>query len=276
PTPSPDAEPTPSGIPKKLWFKLGPAGLNDNTRKWTSSCIQSNPDYRVEFMTEASGDAFVIQTFSSTRPEIVATYLRLTVPILKADWLRYMLLYDQGGIWFDLDVECHVPIDEWIPSEHKNASVVVGLEFDVSPRFKEPFPRQFNSWTVMAKPRSPHLLQVIHDIQDSIATVTQQKNVKVQDLTKEMVGDVVLFTGPRRLKDGIYKSLGRVLNTTIQDSHIWKATRPKMLGDVLVMPGQSFAASMNNYAPELQQELPPKLVTHHYAGSWKNDKGGET
>jgi alpha 1,6-mannosyltransferase len=47
---------------------------------------------------------------------MVEDYLALPIPILKADILRYVILYDQGGIWFDLGVSCEgVPIDEWVP-----------------------------------------------------------------------------------------------------------------------------------------------------------------
>lgn len=273
PKPSPSPSAAPEGFPKILWYKLGPNGLNDDTRKWTDSCIKANPEYRAEFMTDASGDEFVKKAFSS-RPEIVASYLDLSVPILKADWLRYMLLYDQGGIWSDLDVECLVPIDDWIPSTYvKDAAVVVGWEFDVG--WGDNFLRQFTSWTIMTKPRSPHMLQVINDIQADIEAKTRENNATVQELTLEMVGDVVDFTGPRRMTFGIYKSLGRALNRTIEQQDMAELVHPKLMGDVLVMPGQSFAASSNTYPPEDIEHLPPALVTHHYAGSWKNDKGGE-
>ncbi|NWN33545.1 hypothetical protein GY663_30675, partial [Klebsiella michiganensis] len=89
------------------------------------------------------------------RPDIVDTYLALPVPIFKADMLRYLLLWDQGGIWSDLDVSCEsIPIEEWIPAEYQGkAALVVGWEFDAG--WPEPYVRQFASWTIMAKPRLP-------------------------------------------------------------------------------------------------------------------------
>jgi hypothetical protein len=61
------------------------------------------------------------------------------------------------------------------------------------------------------------------------------------------------------------------LDTTIDDRNISGLKVPKLIGDVLVMPGNAFAASQSGF-PEDQG---PRLVTHHYAGTWKNDKGGE-
>jgi hypothetical protein len=39
-----------------------------------------------------------------------------------------------------------------------------------------------------------------------------------------------------------------------------------------MLPGNSFGALQSGF-PKNQG---PALVTHHYAGSWKNEKGGET
>jgi alpha 1,6-mannosyltransferase len=82
-------------------------------------------------MTDESGDGWVKKAFA-WRPDIVETYLGLTVPIFKADILRYLLLFDQGGISSDLDVTCKgVPMDDWIPEQYKEtADLVVGWEFD--------------------------------------------------------------------------------------------------------------------------------------------------
>lgn len=40
---------------------------------------------------------------------------------------------------------------------------------------------------------------------------------------------------------------------------------------MLILPGNAFAAAQS----EDLEDQGPVLVTHHYAGSWKNDYGGE-
>jgi alpha 1,6-mannosyltransferase len=272
--PSPPPPPPPAEIPKIIWYKLGPRGLNDNTRRWTESCISKNPNYRAEFLTDESADQYVKTAFVS-RPDIVESYLGLTVPILKADLLRYLLLWDQGGIWSDLDVSCEdIKIDDWVPSKYKDtAGIVVGWEFDVG--WDMAFVRQFASWTIMAKPRSPHMLQVIDDILDTLHEKMAKYQVPVGKMTLEMTGDVVDFSGPRRLTFGILKSLGTMLNRTVEGNEMKEILQPVLMGDVLVMPGRSFATTSNRYKPYQEQYLPPQLVTHHYAGSWKNAHGGE-
>jgi len=66
-----------------------------------------------------------------------------------------------------------------------------------------------------------------------------------------------------------------MLNRTVDAHDMMELVQPKLIEDVLVMPGRSFAASANKYKPEEEERLPPQLVTHHYAGTWKNKDGGE-
>ncbi|KAF1961883.1 hypothetical protein CC80DRAFT_589357 [Byssothecium circinans] len=262
-------------IPKVIWYKLGPKGLNDDSRGWTDSCINDNPDYRAEFMTDEAADEYVKNAFSS-RPDIVESYLGLTIPILKADLLRYLLLFDQGGIWSDLDISCEgVPIDDWIPPQHKNnAGLVVGWEFDVG--WEEPFIRQFASWTIMAKAGSPHMLEVVEEIVQELRERMHRYNVSVENVTLAMTGEVIDFSGPRRLTSAVFRSLEKTLNRTVAPDEISEIVQPSLVGDMLVLPGRSFAASANRYSAEKEEHLPPKLVTHHYAGTWKNENGGES
>lgn len=261
-------------IPKIIWYKLGPNGLHNDTRGWTDSCINGNPTYRAEFVTDETADRYVAQAFAS-RPDIVKNYLGLTVPIFKADLLRYLLLFDQGGVWFDLDISCEgVPIEDWVPSQYVDeAGLIVGWEFDVG--WDQPFVRQFASWTIMAKPRSPHMLQVVEDILQTLRQKMDQHGVSVENVTLAMMGDVVDFSGPRRLTTSVFKSLGKDLNRTVKVDEVSELTYPKLVGDILVLPGHSWAASANKYKAEEEGKLLSKLATHHYAGSWKNDHGGE-
>jgi alpha 1,6-mannosyltransferase len=263
-SPSPTAE-----IPEKLWYKLGPNGLNSELQGYIDTCLGKNPTFQHEFMTDLSGDAFVKEYFAS-RPDIIENFLPLRIPIVKADILRYLILYEKGGTWNDLDVSCEdVPISEWIPAQYKeHTGLVVGLEFDV-----DIWVRQFASWTIMAKPKSPHMLVVVEDCIEAVREKTREHNVGVADLTVDMIGDVVDFSGPRRLTRGVLKSLSSTLNREIGGENISAVTEPRLIGDVLVLPDYSFANSMNEEYGDSGKGQ--RLVTHHYAGSWKNALGGE-
>lgn len=256
------------GIPSRLWYKVGPKGLNDQLRGYTDSCINKNPTFELEFLTDASGDQFVRDHFA-TRPDILDGFLAINIPIIKADLLRYLVLYQYGGIWNDLDVSCEVPISEWVPEQYRaNASIVVGMEFDV-----DIWVRQFATWTIMAKPKSSHMLTVVEDCLEGLISKAKELNVGIQDLRRDMIDDIVDVSGPRRLTRGIQKSLSKTLDKEVGNEDIARLSQPKLIGDVLVLPDYAFADSMNQQYGD--KKIGKILVTHHYAGSWKNGNGGE-
>lgn len=261
-------------IPNKLWYKLGPRGLTDEIRGWTQTCIDLNPKAEYEFVTDDKGDEWVARVFAHNAT-VVQTYLNLTIPILKADFLRYLLLFADGGVYLDLDVTCHVPIRDWVPQEHRsNASLVVGWEFDVG--WGEAIVREFATWTIIAQPQSPHLWSLVLDIVDFLNARRLEAGVdSIADLTSAMIGDVVDATGPRRFTQSILMSLGKSLGEQgpVDVKTIKNLQEPKLVGDVLILPGFSFAADSNHWPPDWV--LTPPLVTHHGLGSWKNDHGGE-
>lgn len=271
-------------IPKKIWYKLGQRGLSHDAAVWTATCMEINPGYAVEFMTDSTADAWVQKKFAD-RPDLVEAYLALQIPIIKADWLRYLLLYAEGGVWSDLDVSCNSPFDSWIPPQYKNnISLVVGWEFDTPwPGVDPPQEKhELATWTVLAKPGSPHILTAVDGLLQGVKDVAKENGVDVAGITATppMMGDIVTFCGPRRMTRSIFQSLQRMLKMSDDEfravqSSTWNIVEPRLLGDVLILPGYSFARSMNFYDETVTASLGPSLVEHHYAGSWKNDKGGE-
>lgn len=263
-------------IPQKLWYKLGSKGLSDEMRGWTNTCLERNPTYEATFLTNDMANEWVQKTYAH-RPDIVETYLALQIPMVKADWLRYMLLFAEGGVWCDLDAECNdTPIDEWVPAAYRsNASLVVGWEFDVG---WGDIVHQFAAWTVLAKPGLPYMMTAIEEVLEALRTVAAEHHVEVTDITKDMLSDIVDFSGPRRMTRSIFKTLQRTLRLTDEairtvEASTWFLEEPKLVEDILILPGWAFANSANYYNETLEVGSP--LITHHYAGSWKNDKGGE-
>jgi alpha 1,6-mannosyltransferase len=209
-----------SAIPEKIWYKLGPKGLSDDSKQWISDCLMKNPTYQFEALTDDTDELYVKKYYAS-RPDIVEAYLAIPIPILKSDFLRWLILYNDGGVWSDLDVSCEeIPMQEWVPAQYKDETgLVVGLEFDWTWENDNFLHSQFASWTVMAKPRSPHMLMVIEDILEDFRQKCKEHSIKLQDLKLDMIGDVVDLTGPKRMTRSIVKSLELILNDTIDDRY---------------------------------------------------------
>ncbi|RYP34715.1 hypothetical protein DL767_004161 [Monosporascus sp. MG133] len=191
------------------------------------------------------------------------------------DLLHYLLLYSEGGTWFDLEVSCEdLLIGEWAPPGYEvQAGLVLGWEFDVG--WGKHVVRQIASWTMMANLGLLHILMVVEDILEGIHATTAEHQVPAVGLTLPMVGDVVDCTGHRSLTQNVFKSLDQTLNTTIDRESISNLLKPKLVGDFRIMPRYAFAASANKYEDEGKARLGPALVRHHYAGTRKNSQGGE-
>ncbi|ATZ52986.1 hypothetical protein BCIN_08g06000 [Botrytis cinerea B05.10] len=259
------------GFPRKLWYKVGPQGVSDEAKRFRHHCLDINPGYKYEVLTDAFADEYVWKWFSH-RPDILNTYFSLNIPILKADLLRYLILYADGGVWFDLDVSCEdTPIDNWVLAEHRAANLVVGLEFDYDYQEDTAMYSQFASWTIMAKPRSPHLMQVIHDILDELNEIAKRNDVSIEGIELSMISDVVDITGPKRMTWGIIKSLKEILGRELDDRDVGELRSARLIHDVLILPGNAFAGTQNGF----KKEKGKVFVNHHYAGMWKNKFGGE-
>lgn len=70
----------------------------------------------------------------------------------------------------------------------------------------------------------------------------------------------------------ILKSISVELGETVGGGNVSNLREPVLLHDVLVFPNVAFAATQGGWP----QDQGPYLVEHHYAGSWKNDHGGES
>lgn len=264
----------PHRFPKKIWHKSGPQNIDTDTRQWIQTWTDRNPTYRQEILTDATADTFVLEHFAD-HPEILYVYFTTTIPILRADLLRYLILFAEGGIWSDLDAECLVPVDNWIPHKFHSQEVnlVVGMEFDFGFRNDGVLHGQFNSWSVMAKPGSRHMKTIISYSISNIQREAAEHNVQLRDYTMGMVSNVVDVSGPKAMTLAIFSSLEEMLGEKLDDRNIssTKLKEPILLGDVLILPGAAMAAQQNAM-PEDEGEY---LVSHHYSGSWKNQNKGE-
>ncbi|KAF7862584.1 hypothetical protein EAF04_007457 [Stromatinia cepivora] len=259
-------------FPKKLWYKVGAQGVSSEARRFRHHCLNINPGYKSEILTDAFADEYIWKWYSQ-RPDILNTYFSLSIPILRADLLRYLILYAYGGVWFDLDVSCEdIPMDRWVLEEHRGAAnLVVGLEFDCEWQDDGILYSQFASWTIMAKPGSPHLMRVIDDIVMEINGIARRNNVTVEGLQLSMISDVVDVTGPKRMTLGIVKSLNNILGRKLDDRDVGELRSARLIHDVLILPANAFAGTQNGF----KKDKGAVFVNHHYAGSWKNKFGGE-
>lgn len=267
----PTTSPTPIyTIPDKVWHSAKFANITQNQREWIGSWTKQNPSLRQELLTDRSAEAFVRTHFQKTRPDIVEVYEGLQIPILRADLFRYLVVLAEGGIWGDLDVTCEKAVAEWVPAKYHNQTIdmIVGLEFDFEWRGPgTAVASQFTNWVFVGRKSSRNLQIIVDAVLQNLKDIAQANAVGYDGITLEMISDVIDVTGPKIMTIAILESLGQLLGRTVDDRDFAGTKRPKLVGDVLIMPGVSFAALQNDNPTDQGDPL----VSHHYEGSWKKE-----
>ena len=98
----------PSAIPSVIWqtYKtrhLLPAAAQEAVGSWMSL----NPDLASRFYSDAEASDFMSRTLGA---EVLAIYERFPLGVMRADFFRYAILLDQGGVYADVDAVCKVGV----------------------------------------------------------------------------------------------------------------------------------------------------------------------
>lgn len=86
-----------------------PAPFAQLAAKWR----QHHPKWRWRLWTDLENRAFVADHF----PAMLALYDSYPHPIQRVDMVRYLILYVEGGLFVDLDIEPLRPLDSLVASE---------------------------------------------------------------------------------------------------------------------------------------------------------------
>ena len=256
------ASPQPLPIPKIIWHKLDSQGFTPALLERTTTCMSANPDHDMEFLSDDDA-ADLVSTAFSHRPDILATYFGLTLPAVQLDLLRYMLLYDQGGVWLDAGASCSsTPIDEWIPQQFApSTSLMLGRESDAG---RTPGThRRLASWVMVAKPGSPHLLAAVEDVVAAVQQTMRFYGIDaVENVTAGMTGEPSSFSGPGRFTRAVLQSLEETMGREFDRDEVSTVLMPKLVGDVLIMPRRSFSTSAG-WSDHDEELGTPTLATLH-------------
>jgi mannosyltransferase OCH1-like enzyme len=77
---------------------------------WTearSSCLKLHPTWDFKLWETREANAFVLRQY----PQLYDIYQAYPLEIQRSNVLRYLLLHHYGGMYFDLDLACHQPLD---------------------------------------------------------------------------------------------------------------------------------------------------------------------
>lgn len=107
-----------SKFPAYIWqtWKHTPAEPEFEFREQESSWSEHHPGFIHEVVTDELAVS-LLGLLYATIPEVLEAYDALPMPVLKADFFRYLILYARGGIYSDIDTYAIQSALAWLPDE---------------------------------------------------------------------------------------------------------------------------------------------------------------
>ena len=271
-TPSQSSKLTVSDIfPSKVWqsWKDDSEDPTERTKGFPRTWRTLNPEWDYERITDDAMDDFVTTRFDAP---VSTTFTNLTDPILKADFLRYLILLHEGGVWADIDVLPHQPINSWIPQSHlKTANLIIGIENDHHKKPiwpKSPYSVQLCQYTVLSKPNHPAIKTLVDQVTAGLEKLLAGKRPGQAVTFAEVMGT----TGPFAFTKALMEYFTAETGVEHTGDELDSLEEPRMIGDVLVLPKDSFGWLPQE--PTHEKGDPMILVEHLFIGSWRDGHPG--
>lgn len=262
-------------FPAYIWqtWKFTPASgeFGENFRPAEASWSEKHPGFIHEVITDQVAVHLLRHLYSSV-PEVLEAYTALPLPVLKADFFRYLILLARGGIYSDIDTHALKSAAEWLPEAVPRDAVglVIGIEADPDREdWAEWYSRriQFCQWTIQSKPGHPVLRNIVANI-----TEETLKKQKLGTLKGFKDNKVIEYTGPAVWTDVIFDFMNdpKYYETSKSEKNItWRdftgMTAAKVVGDVVVLPITSFSPGVQQMGAE-DYDHPMAFVKHEFEG----------
>ena len=188
--------------------------------------------------------------------------------VLRADFLRYLLLAIEGGVYSDIDTELLKPIHEWVPDEFKmKTRLVVGLEADQSPPVAgTTYEVQFCQWTLAGAAGHEALWMMVERILSRIKERPFHDPPEDVNYSNDEVLDI---TGPAGWTEVVFEYLNSVVDEPVTWKNLTGMREPRMYGDVLILPINAFATGVPHSGAS-EEIVDDSFVKHQFAGAWRN------
>ncbi|XMA15880.1 hypothetical protein WAI453_008671 [Rhynchosporium graminicola] len=272
------SEAEPMEFPKKIWqtWKVDALAFEERdlsrARTWTAK----NPGFRYEVLTDNNDMYYVEHHFGPqgiNRPDIVEMYRSLSARIIKADLLRYLVMYVEGGVYADIDVENLKPIERWIPKrfEESDLDIVIGIEVD-QPEFADhPIlgqkSKSFCQWTFMCKPGNPLMLRLVDGILNWLNGIAEKEGKPISEITLDF-DEVLTGTGPSAFTLATLAEMSQREGKTIGWDTFHNLDEAVLVSGILVLNVEAFAAGQG-HSDSGNHNSRFALVKHRYhASGW--------
>ena len=263
-------------IPPQIWqIFFGYTPLNEFAPA-LQTWISKNQDYKYTLMRNQGADDFA-RKYYAHRPDVLAPFLQLKTDVLRSDLLRYMILESEGGIYSDLDTVVDKSVRDWIPQEMRSkVHAVVGVEYDQldgEPYYHMNERIQFCQWTMAASRGHPIMRNAVKKVVAALHETAGRKNTSIANF-KPSDMEVLQVSGPIIWTHANMEVMSEATGTAISYLNFTGMKKPRLFGDVLVLPINGFGAGQphSNSTRDDNQGPGDIYVRHHFKGSWRKDR----
>lgn len=177
----------------------------------------ANEDHDYVFLTLKEAETLVVDFLRPTVPEIVDALRLLPNDRLKFEYLKFILIYLQGGVYSDVDTIDIKPIKFWFENNMLKTKFWVGIDSDYNdPKWFEHYLRRitFNTNIFRAKSHHPLLRRVIARIafiaftqKDTINSIDWDEQYKQVDANGS---PLIQFTGQLLFTDAVFEYMNEL------------------------------------------------------------------
>jgi len=176
-------------IPKNIYRSWKTQNFHPKIYKQMKKMLKLNPDYEQIIYTDEQLHDYVSSQHDA---EINKAFNKLTVMTAKVDFWRYLILYQKGGIYLDIDSTINTKIDTFLNTDD---DALITAETN---------PELFVQWALFFREKHPILEKVINNVIQNINE-------------KKYQNDIVNTTGP-----GVFtKSLQQIHKAKYLESLKW-------------------------------------------------------
>lgn len=265
-------------FPRKIWqsWKVNPFDFEEGDLTCAKTWTSKNPGYRYEVLTDSNDLDYVETHFGPdglNRPDVVYMYKSLTAQIIKADLLRYLVMYVEGGVYADIDVEALKPIDRFIPVRYNEGDIdmVIGVEID-QPEFNDheilgKKSQSFCQWTFMCKPRLPVMMRLVDNIIKWLNEISRAQGKPISDIVFDF-DQVISGTGPSAFTSAVLAEMTARNGEPVSWDYFHDMDESKLVRGFLVLDVEAFAAGQG-HSDSGNHDARGALVKHRYhASGW--------
>lgn len=192
-----------------------PTSCNELINRWRDA----NPEYFHTVLSIEEAESLVVDILRPTVPEIVDALRLMPYDRLKFDFLKYLVIYLNGGVYADIDTINVKPVKFWASFQMVPSKLWLGVDADYNgPDWESNYYRRltFTNNIIRSKAHHPLLARLIARIafimftqKDIITAIDWEKEYSVTDSSG---APMIQFTGTSILTDTAFEYLNQLEN----------------------------------------------------------------